>query len=290
MAASQDRLDALPRAEGASFNSEDLEHEELCLDGTRTKILELIDQWSTDPQGEKIFWLSGMAGTGKSAIARTLAHKLSEKKQPGASFFFFRGRGDRGNASKFFTSIAYQLAFSDIENGALARLIRKAFDQHPDIAKRAKRDQWKYLIQEPLSQLKSDSPRRIVLTFVIDALDECDDDRDVQLILRILSEAEILDHIQFRAFLTSRPSVPVRGGFLETDYQNFILHEIEQYFTRQDLRIFFEIKLEDIRKTYGLTVDFPGEGDVDELEGFSFMLPLSVYFLVKESTRHLESA
>lgn len=100
---------------------------------------------------------------------------------------------------------------------------------------------------------------------MIDALDECDDDRDVQLILRILSEAEILDHIQFRAFLTSRPSVSVRGGFLETDYQNFILHEIEQYFTRQDLRIFFEIKLEDIRKTYGLTVDFPGEGDVETL-------------------------
>lgn len=71
--AGQDRLDALPRAEGASFNSGELEHERRCLRGTRTKILEFIDQWTADPQGKRIFWLRGMAGTGKSAIARTLA-------------------------------------------------------------------------------------------------------------------------------------------------------------------------------------------------------------------------
>jgi hypothetical protein len=46
-----------------------------------------------------------MAGTGKSTIARTVARKLNEKECLGASFFFSRGRGDRGHAGMFFTTV-----------------------------------------------------------------------------------------------------------------------------------------------------------------------------------------
>ena len=261
-AAGQDPLDALPRAEGASFNSAELEHERLCLPGTRTKILDLIEQWTVNPQGERIFWLSGMAGTGKSAIARTLAHTLSEKKQLGASFFFSRGRGDRGNASKFFTSVAYQLALLDAEDGALARSIRAAIDRYPDIFKRAKRNQWKHLIQEPLSQWKSHCANSVVLVLVIDALDECENDKDVQLILRILCESKDFDRIQFRVFVTGRPRISVRDAFLDTNYKSLILHDIERYIVQEDLRIFFGHELESVQKQGRVTL---GEDDIDTL-------------------------
>ena len=261
-AAGQDRLDALPRAEGASFNSVELEHERLCLAGTRTKVLDLIEQWTLNPQGERVFWLSGLAGTGKSAIARTLAHKLSDKSQLGASFFFSRGRGDRGNASKFFTSIAYQLALLDVENGALARSIRKAIDRYPDIFKRAKRDQWKHLIQEPLSQLKSHTANGMVLVLVIDAMDECDNDEDVKLILRLLCESEGFGGIHFRVFVTGRPRISVRDAFLETLYQSLVLHEIERYIVQGDLRIFFGHELGNLQKRGRLTLS---EDEIDTL-------------------------
>ena len=262
--AGQDRLHALPRADGASFNSAELEHERLCLPGTRTKILDLIEQWTINPQGERIFWLSGMAGTGKSAIARTLAHKLSEKKQLGASFFFSRGRGDRGNASKFFTSIAYQLAILDAENGSLARSIRKAIDQCPDIFKRAKRDQWKILVQEPLSQLKGYSTHGI-LVLVIDALDECENDKDVQLILRIFNESKGFERIQFRVFVTGRPRISVRDAFLDIAYQGIVLHDIEQYIVQEDLRTFFGHELGILQRKRRLTSDFLGDGVINVL-------------------------
>ena len=261
-AAGQDRLDTLPRAEGASFNSAELEHENLCLDGTRTKILQLIEQWTVDPHSKRVFWLSGMAGTGKSAIARTVATNLSKKDQLGASFFFSRGRGDRGNASKFFTSIAYQLALLDTENGALARSIRKAIDQHPDIFTRTKRDQWKFLIQEPLSQLKSQSTHGAVLVLVIDALDECEDEKDVQLILKILCESKDLKRIQFRVFVTGRPRLSVRDAIVETDHQNLILHDIEQHIVQEDLRIFFGHELRSLQRKRG---DFLDDGDIEAL-------------------------
>ena len=260
-AAGRDPLDALPRAEGASFNSAELEHERLCLPGTRTKILDLIERWTVNPRGERIFWLSGMAGTGKSAIARTLAHILSEKKQLGASFFFSRGRGDRGGASKFFTSIAYQLALLTAENGALAQSIRKAINQHPDIFTRAKCDQWKFLIQEPLSQLENSANGR-VLVLVIDALDECDNDEDVKLILRLLCESKDFEGIRFRVFVTGRPRIAVRDAFLETFYRSLVLHEIERYIVQGDLRIFFGHELGNLQKRGRLTL---GEGHIDTL-------------------------
>ncbi|KAH8686634.1 hypothetical protein GQ44DRAFT_780905 [Phaeosphaeriaceae sp. PMI808] len=50
-----------------------------------------------------------MAGTGKSTIARTIAHLFAKQGQLGASFFFKKGEGERGNASWFFSTIATDL-------------------------------------------------------------------------------------------------------------------------------------------------------------------------------------
>ena len=65
--------------------------------------------WADGYGGKRIFWLNGMAGTGKSTIARTVAHHYSEQKRLGASFFFSRDGGDVGHAGKFFATIAWQL-------------------------------------------------------------------------------------------------------------------------------------------------------------------------------------
>ncbi|BAE55954.1 unnamed protein product [Aspergillus oryzae RIB40] len=78
----------LPIAEGASYDSYDNQHEDKCLPETRTELRHQITDWAGSPEGECIFWLNGMAGTGKSTIARTVAQSLREKGLLGASFFF----------------------------------------------------------------------------------------------------------------------------------------------------------------------------------------------------------
>ena len=55
-----------------------------------------------------------MAGTGKSTISRTVAEWLADQGRLRvvdlrASFFFKRGEGNRGSASRFFSTIARQL-------------------------------------------------------------------------------------------------------------------------------------------------------------------------------------
>lgn len=66
-------LDSLPFVGDASFDSHAEEYNSRCLPDTRVELRKQISEWIRDPHAKRIFWLSGMAGTGKSTIARTIA-------------------------------------------------------------------------------------------------------------------------------------------------------------------------------------------------------------------------
>jgi hypothetical protein len=256
--ASENPLNLLQYAAQASFDSYNNQHDPLCLPDTRIEVLTQITAWADGDNGRCIFWLNGMAGTGKSTIARTVAHKCSEQRRLGASFFFSRDSGDVNHAGKFFASIAVQLAtISDV----LSRYICEAIQRQRDIANKGLRDQWKQLVYEPLSKMEAQSLTSPLL-LVIDALDECDDDKDIELILQLLAEARELRKIRLRVFLTSRAEKPIRNGFRkipEAEHQDFILHNISPSVIENDLSIFLYSELEEIRQAGSLPTDWPGE-------------------------------
>jgi adenylylsulfate kinase-like enzyme len=64
-------LSKLSYAADAAFNSRSREHEPQCLADTRVDLLRQLMAWGNNPRDKCIFWLNGMAGTGKSTIART---------------------------------------------------------------------------------------------------------------------------------------------------------------------------------------------------------------------------
>ncbi|EXM12425.1 hypothetical protein FOTG_19074 [Fusarium oxysporum f. sp. vasinfectum 25433] len=128
-------LDHLPNAEGASFDSHAEEHNPTCLDNTRVELLRDIEHWIVDATSKTIFWLNGMAGTGKSTIARTIAQMRHKRGDLGASFFFKRGEADRGSLAKFVPTIARQLVWSIPE---VAPFIKSAVDAAPAIAGKAR--------------------------------------------------------------------------------------------------------------------------------------------------------
>ena len=69
----EDPLSKLPYVPEAAFNSHTNQHKPECLPNTRVELLDRIKEWINSPQGKCILWLNGMAGMGKSTIARTLA-------------------------------------------------------------------------------------------------------------------------------------------------------------------------------------------------------------------------
>jgi len=88
-----------------------------CLEGTRSSVLQDIATWSSDDitKVPRVFWLSGLGGTGKSTISHTICKTLLDNGQLGASFFFSRDMADRRQASSVIPTIAYQLAFVNAE-------------------------------------------------------------------------------------------------------------------------------------------------------------------------------
>ena len=187
-----DLLKLLPIATEAAFNSYGKQHDTLCLDGTRAGVLDKISAWADGDAEQHIYWLNGMAGTGKSTIARTISQKYCTPTRRGASFFFSRGGGDVGHAGKFFTTIARQLAQV---SPALRRHICEAIADQEEIASQTLRDQWNQLILHPLSKVDALS-LKFSLVVVIDALDECEGDNDIRLLLQLFTEAKHLRSIR----------------------------------------------------------------------------------------------
>jgi hypothetical protein len=249
-------LQTLPVSADAPFSGRKREHDPTCLPGTRTGLLDDIYNWVDGEYSKSIFWLNGWAGTGKSTIAQTVAHAYSAKKGLGASFFFSRGGGDVGHAEKFVTTVAFQLA--NVIPG-LKREICDAISKRNDIVTQSLRDQWQDLILSPLSNLdRKDYQSKYVL--VIDALDECEDQNDIQIILQLLAEVRSLKGVQLRVLLTSRPEGPIRFGLSQIrkdDHEDFVLHNISSSTVNHDIPVFLRNELGLIRKKYLFRADWP---------------------------------
>ncbi|KAJ5948231.1 hypothetical protein N7466_001246 [Penicillium verhagenii] len=257
-------LGRLEIAKGALFDSfENRMHDE-CLDGTRVELLQEVEGWIDLPQGKSMFWLNGMAGTGKSTISRTLATRLSQRRELGGSFFFKRGEEDRGNPKRLFTTLAQQLLNSIPE---LIDGIKRAIEEDPYISEKALGEQFDKLILQPVLAVKLD--RTIKRVIVIDALDECESNNseDIRIILALLSQLQKSTSVQLRFFLTSRPELPIRLGFdkIQGKHQNLDLHKVQASEITRDLALFLEHKFSKICDDRGLPPTWPGEAALQVL-------------------------
>jgi hypothetical protein len=104
-------LDLLDRMRNTADASYLCGNRQGCLKGTRKEVLWEIECWLNGKQGQRIFWLNGLAGTGKSTIAQTFAETSFADGKLGASFFCSRDFGDRSNLQMIFPTLAFQLAY-----------------------------------------------------------------------------------------------------------------------------------------------------------------------------------
>ncbi|KAH8598490.1 WD40-repeat-containing domain protein [Bisporella sp. PMI_857] len=177
----------------AEFDAASRQHSPSCLENTRRNVLEQIEKWAYGDGKKHIYWLKGMAGTGKSTIALTVARRYAKLRRLGASFFFSRGGGDLASAGKFVITIAAQLARTSLE---LKKRIDDAVASNRRILDLGLYSQWEKLVLGPLAQLgKNVFPLPIVI--VVDALDECDNkEDDVSLLIQCLAAATAVDNIR----------------------------------------------------------------------------------------------
>ncbi|KFZ22424.1 hypothetical protein V502_02884, partial [Pseudogymnoascus sp. VKM F-4520 (FW-2644)] len=275
-------LDKLRSANNAEFDSHDEEHNARCYQGTRVELLRQIDTWASNRGSERIFWLNGMAGTGKSTISRTVAQTFADKGDLGASFFFKRGEGDRGHAGMFITTIATQLIQ---KLPSLAPHVQNAIEADPGISKKALKQQFDTLVLQPLVKIQTHPQKSSSIVIVIDALDECDREEDVRTIIRLFSQVKQITSIQIKFFLTSRPELPIRLGFedISGKYEGLALHQIPEPIIKEDISAFLEHQLAMIREDYNKSVAqnrqlpayWPGHTTIQSLVGMA--IPLFIF-------------
>lgn len=261
----QDPLNQLPEAVQAPFDASDRQNDPSCLEGTRTEVLKQIRAWLYGKSDSCVFWLRGMAGTGKSTIARTFSRELCDRGSLGASFFFSRGGGDVGHAGLFFTSLAKQLAFCGPKD--LRSTFLRAIRQHPGIASKSRRDQWSRLILDPLKQLAPGSESSTVV-ILVDALDECDDENAMEEIVDLLAQAGNITNVALRIVITSRPETPIRLGFErlpEILHKDIILHEMPREVVDGDICLYLYSEFNKIKERKRIRSDWPNIDTINHL-------------------------
>ena len=233
-----------------------------CLRGTRKDVLGQIESWLADEREQRVFWLNGLAGTGKSTIAQTFAETSFSDGKLGASFFCSRDFEDRRNIQKIFPTLAFQLAcrFPRFREELLPVL-----RTNPDIERDSLCSQLETLIIGPLKTT------RIRTLIIVDALDECKDEEPASAILSVLSR--YIDKIpEVKFFITGRPEPRIRSGFrlelLRPITEVLRLHDVERSSVDSDIKLFFEIRLGEIAKNRSdcdLTESWPSSYDINIL-------------------------
>jgi hypothetical protein len=254
-------LDKLPRAKDAGYRSG---NRQPCLKGTRVELLQELEDWATSTDDLQIFWLNGMAGTGKSTIAQSIAERLLADKILGASFFFSRDFADRSDIKLVFPTIAFQLAYQLPKFGnALVEIIKA----HPDVGHLSLVDQLEQLLVKPLKSLAANLQETIseFIIIVLDALDECKDREPESTILSLLSK--YVEEISFvRFFLTSRPEYEIRSVFnrpLKYRTKELALQDVDRTMVDRDIRIYLTTTLSALAKRSDVNVDIPWPSSED---------------------------
>ena len=233
-----------------------------CLRGTRTDILLQLEHWLEDKKSQPIFWLNGLAGTGKSTIAQSFAEIAFAEGRLGASFFCSRDSESRSNIQAIFPTLAFQLAY---QYPLFRQELLKVLGADPDIGHKSLCSQLEKAIIGPFTAT------HISTLIIIDALDECKDEQPASAILSVLSRyVNQIPNVKF--FITGRPEPPIRSGFrlksLQPITEVLRLHEVEPSLVDSDIRLFFKTRLNDIAKTWSdwdLTQDWPNPSQLDIL-------------------------
>ncbi|KAL4941177.1 WD40-repeat-containing domain protein [Aspergillus oleicola] len=287
-------LSQLQVAKGATFDAYENRHDE-CFRGTRVELLEKLEDWAKSPSGKCIFWLNGRAGTGKSTISRTIASRLKGAKMLGASFFFKRGEEGLQNAQKLFPTLVQQLVDKVPQ---LVPGVQKAIEEDSSIGEKALREQFEKLLLQPLQEVKQS--RTDILVIVIDALDECEREEDIRLLLRLLPQLRSVTAVRLKFLLTGRPELFIRLGFMEVGdgYQDLILHDIAEEVIERDIALFLEDRLCQIRKEWQfrrvvLSPNWPGEQNTTALVKMSvplFIFAATICRLLQDDQWHPEDS
>ena len=228
----------MPYAEGAGFDPA-----KKCLSGTRDTIIKDIIQWVNSPNGDfpRMFLLSGMAGTGKSAIAHTVAELCHMQKRLGSFYCFDRADQVNRRPNNLLSTIALDIA--DVDQHWKMSLYNIVKGDRSLRTTGSATKQFENFILEPAKAMVTVGP----ILVIIDALDESAEGKSRKDLLDTLAEGISDLPSNFRILVTTHPEPDIVSTFKNNQH---IVHKsmntIDEASTKDDITLFVENYLSDV--------------------------------------------
>jgi hypothetical protein len=210
-----------------------------------------------------VFWLAGLAGTGKSTIMKTLCQRINnDDRFLLASFFASRNSAERRDPYAILHTFAYELATtSDLIRPHVLSSLRAP----QDIMQERMHEQVEQLLATPIHKSQ---PLGRTIVFVIDALDECHKSAGVEGGPLIELLAQSLQHQRVKIIVASRQEETLTNMFRSLGPVSLRLHEIGLEIVEADVRSVFDKGFAEIRRTRALSLEigqWPSQSQLDQL-------------------------
>ncbi|KAF9528329.1 hypothetical protein CPB83DRAFT_342643 [Crepidotus variabilis] len=214
-----------------------------CLEGTRTTALEEIDEWkckTLEEENPVMIWLTGSAGSGKTAIAQTVYERFKAEGLLVVQTSFFRSTGCV-NPKYLPLSIAYQLA---VANLSLKVFIEAVVQAEPAIVDASIDVQLQRLVLGPIAEVAG----HLSMVYVIlDGLDECGVEEQQIQIIQLIQAIVTEQHLPIRFLVASRPESWIQTTILlppATSLLTIFLNQDEE--ADGDIRLYYETEFSKI--------------------------------------------
>ncbi|KAJ2925524.1 hypothetical protein H1R20_g11569, partial [Candolleomyces eurysporus] len=262
-----------------------------CYPETRVAVQANLYRWIVDGDGEvdqpkNIKWVTGPAGTGKTAVMGSLADRCAEDGLLGATFFFASWSASLGRRRKtaFVTTIAHQLVQhqEDLKNAVSA-----AMEKNPDVLEKNLHVQMETLVLAPLREVvrQSEGPE-LRGAIIVDGLDECEAEQyhdtkitgpratptrtnaqDQLEILQVLQAASLDPDFPFRILIASRPERVFRE-FFDPEINPTFAQKLDlnvEHNADADITLFLEAQFDLIRRRYNFPPSWLPPGTIQTL-------------------------
>ena len=179
-----------------------------CMHGSREFLLNQVIGWVTKESGQKegsnTYWIYGLPGIGKTALAHSICASLHKGNNLAGAFFCQRDNGKLNEPGNILPTLIYKLAMIF---PPFRRLVAERLRENPNLIPGS----MKPLLLLGLICNLPWAPKR-TLVFVIDAIDECGDSHTRPGILRALTRA-VAHAPWLNLIITSRPEVDIHHFF-----------------------------------------------------------------------------
>jgi hypothetical protein len=233
------------------------------MEGTRkSRLKEIVDWAANKSEGDGLlqsntYWIYGLPGIGKTSLAHSVCASLHDQKQLAGAFFCRRDDPNLSEPRNILPTLIHKLAeiFPPFRT-TVANCLRS----DPNLTPESMKDSLFLDLLDNLPKRPND-----FLVFVIDALDECGNNRSRPALLRLLTRATARAP-WLKIIITSRPEADIQRFFDTLTHPSYLRYDlgIDQE-ASHDLRTFAQSEFDLVAQQWHLPTPWPKESLLDKI-------------------------